>query len=146
MLPQFTVISAGETGQKKPYRVNKIDDEAYEVQPEGEAPTFQIVRQPASSWIQTNGDPVPAAIVDEIGENLNSIDQEEFEFPLVYEGEAVLCRVAMGESGFGVLFDNTLVAEINVKDDGVNWEVTSGGPLNDDVVYEIGKEIDRHYA
>lgn len=144
MLPEFTVISAGAPGEKKPYKVNRVNDQGYEVQPEGDAPAFEIRREPAGIWIQTNGDPVPAAIVDELGENLNFIDGLEFKFPLIYEGEPVMCGVAMGESGFGVLFDNKLVAEINISDDGVNWEVTSGGPLDEDTLYEIGNEIERH--
>ena len=146
MLPPITELSAGPIGQKEPYRLNKIADQEYEVFINGEQPAFSIRRLALGSWEQYQGDPVPSEIVEELGENLDDIDQQEFKFDLEHDGAVVNCRVAMGESGFGVLYNDQLVAEINTYDEGSGWEVTSGGPIDPTELQLIGEKITRHYS
>jgi hypothetical protein len=146
MLPLSTELSAGPTGQKEPFRLIKIGDQEYEVFINGEQPAFSIRRLALGSWEQYQGEPAPSGVIEELGENLDDIDQQEFEFDLEHEGAVAKCRVAMGESGFGVLYNDQLVAEINTDDEGSGWEVTSGGPIDPTELQLIGEKITRHYS
>jgi hypothetical protein len=118
MLPLNIDLSIGNDEQKEDYRLSRVGDSEYAVYLNTEQPLFNIKRADNLKWVQAVGEPVSQSIVDMLGEDLNYIDEQEFEFPLVYEGEGILCRVAIGESGFGVLINNKLIAEVNLNDKG----------------------------
>lgn len=62
-----------------------------------------------------------------------------FEFDMYYEGKMVLCHISIGESDYGVHFDDELMDVIEMNEDGF-WE-GQGGVLDEEVVEEIGKRI-----
>jgi hypothetical protein len=146
MLPQNIDISAGIDGTMEDYRLSKTAPDEYDVYLGEETPLFKLRRQQNGTWYQSLGEPVLAGIVQQLGDNLNDLDQQEFLFPIVFHGEAAICRVAIGESGFSVLMDDRFIAEVNMDDEGINWVVVNGEPIDEDTLYEIGKQIEHHTA
>lgn len=144
MLPLTIDLSIGHNEQRLDYRLSCTGEKEYAVYLNNQEPLFYIKRLPSGLWEQIKGEGANADLVRQLGEELNEMDQLEFEFPLVYEGEGVLCRVAMGESGFAVLINNRLVAEIDLRNEDFGWEVTNGGPLHIEALEEIGEQIERH--
>jgi hypothetical protein len=71
-------------------------------------------------------------------------DDNSFEFNLNYNGQPVTCKVVMGESGYGILFDDQLITELSL-DDNAQWEDLNE-QLDPETVYTIGEKINDHYA
>jgi len=143
MLPLNFEFTSLTDSQPKIYQLNLIGNQEYAVYFNSEQPLFSIKRS-NGKWYQSISDHVAPFLVEQMGEELDYLDQLEFEFPLVYEGEGVLCKVAIGESGFAVLINNKLIAELNMMDDGIGWEVTNGTLLDLEALTEIGYQIEQH--
>jgi hypothetical protein len=147
MLPQNIDLSVKSNDeQKDDYRLSKTGELEYAIYLNSEEPLFSIKRAGDRSWSQSSGDAVDTSVIASLGEDLNYIDEQEFEFPLLFEGQGVLCRVAMGESGYGVLINNELIAEINLNDEGTCWEVVSGDAIDENTLEHIGHQIELNHS
>lgn len=67
-----------------------------------------------------------------------------FSFNTKYAGKLIVCTVVMNESSYDVLFDGNWVASVEHTDD-LNWIQAGGIILPDEVVADIGYQIESRY-
>ncbi|MBL4678012.1 MAG: hypothetical protein JKY70_17670 [Mucilaginibacter sp.] len=67
-----------------------------------------------------------------------------FCFPIVYGGEAVICKVVMQEQEYDIYFDDEMMATLTVTDGG-EWIQFSGVLLPKSIIGEIGNNIEDQY-
>jgi hypothetical protein len=146
MLPGYIEMSYGNNNPLDIYRLERKGEAVYIVYLEGDDPLFEMERDTEGTWKQSAGEPVSKEMIQSFGEDLNSLDEEEFEFHMLYGDKTVLCKIGAGETGFAVLFDGKWVAEVNKRLEGFGWEVIKGEKLDEMIVYDLGERIERFYS
>jgi hypothetical protein len=63
---------------------------------------------------------------------------------IAYANELIYWQVEMADDDYKVLFFGELVAEITLNENG-EWVLSSGIPLPDSIISEIGQRIEAQY-
>ncbi len=63
---------------------------------------------------------------------------------IAYADQLIYCEVEMDEDDYKVFFFGELVAEITLNENG-EWMLTSGIPLPESIISEIGQRIEALY-